>query len=157
MASQPDQTEAEPSSLQRRSERTKAAILAAARTEFASSGYQRSTIRAIAADAGIDPALVMRYYGSKEKLFHAVLDVDLTLPDLGNVPREQLGERIIRHFIGKWEDERFREAYIFLFRAAMGNELAAARMLTVFREQVIPHTAALLARCQPRLSSVRPR
>src|SRR5436309_13182244 len=52
----------------RRSDRTKAAILAAARKHFAASGYERATIRAIAADAGIDPAMVMRYFGDKEKL-----------------------------------------------------------------------------------------
>src|SRR6266566_1168233 len=55
----------------RRSESTKARILAAARKHFAASGYERATIRAIARKAGIDPALVMRYFGTKEKLFAA--------------------------------------------------------------------------------------
>ena len=50
----------------RRSDRTKAAILAAAREQFAAYGYERATIRAIAAAAGIDPAMVMRYFGNKE-------------------------------------------------------------------------------------------
>src|SRR6266581_4742344 len=75
----------------RRSDTTKAAILAAARQHFAASGYERATIRAIAADAGIDPAMVMRYFGNKEKLFAAAAEFDLRLPDLAAVPRGTLG------------------------------------------------------------------
>ena len=56
---------------EKKSDRTRAAILAAARERFAQDGYERATIRAIAADAAIDPAMVMRYYGNKEKLFAA--------------------------------------------------------------------------------------
>ena len=59
----------------RRSDATRAAILAAARERFAADGYERATIRAIAADAKIDPSMVMRYYGNKEKLFAAAADV----------------------------------------------------------------------------------
>ncbi|MFC7615369.1 TetR/AcrR family transcriptional regulator [Actinokineospora soli] len=55
----------------RRSDATKAAILTAARERFATDGYERATIRSIAADANIDPSMVMRYYGNKEKLFAA--------------------------------------------------------------------------------------
>ena len=66
----------------RRSDRTRAAILAAARERFAADGYERATIRAIAADAAIDPAMVMRYFGNKEKLFAAAAEFDLRLPDL---------------------------------------------------------------------------
>jgi len=65
----------------RRSDATRAAILAAARERFAADGYERATIRAIAETAGIDPAMVMRYYGSKEKLFATAADFDLRLPD----------------------------------------------------------------------------
>ncbi|WP_163510673.1 TetR family transcriptional regulator [Fodinicola acaciae] len=129
----------------RRSDRTRAAILTAARAEFAKSGFQSATVRTIAADAGVDPALVIRYFGSKEQLFQAALDIRLELPDLTAVPADRLGEQVIRHFAGKWEDETFREASIFLFRTAMTNEIAAERMRAVFREQVIPHVASLLA------------
>ncbi|MFZ0875271.1 MAG: TetR family transcriptional regulator, partial [Pseudonocardiaceae bacterium] len=61
----------------RRSDATRAAILAAARERFAADGYERATIRAIAADASIDPTMVMRYYGNKEGLFAAASEVDL--------------------------------------------------------------------------------
>ena len=66
----------------RRSDATKAAILAAAREQFAASGYQAATIRAIAAAAAIDPAMVMRYFGNKEALFAAAAEFDLRLPDV---------------------------------------------------------------------------
>ena len=51
----------------RRSDATRNAILAAARERFAADGYERATIRAIASQAEIDPAMVMRYFGSKER------------------------------------------------------------------------------------------
>jgi len=71
---------------EKKSDRTRAAILAAARERFGTDGYERATIRAIAADAAIDPAMVMRYYGSKEKLFAAAAEFDVRLPDFGDVP-----------------------------------------------------------------------
>jgi AcrR family transcriptional regulator len=75
----------------RRSDATRATILAAAREQFAASGYHAATIRGIAAAAQIDPALVMRYYGNKEGLFAAAAEFDLQLPDLGALPRSAVG------------------------------------------------------------------
>ena len=75
---------------------TKAVILAAARQRFAESGFERATIRAIAADANIDPSMVMRYFGSKDQLFAAAADFDLQIPDLSDVERDQLGARLGR-------------------------------------------------------------
>ena len=62
-----------------------------------------TTIRAIAADAGIDPAMVMRYYGNKERLFAAAAEFDLRLPDVTAMPRAQVGIRIVGHFLNRWE------------------------------------------------------
>ena len=70
-----------------KSQRTKAAILGAAREQFAQQGYDRASIRSIAAQACVDPALVMRYFTSKEALFAAAVDVDLMLPDLSGAIR----------------------------------------------------------------------
>ena len=66
---------------------TRARIVAAARQRFAADGYERATIRAIAADAGVDPSLVMRYYGNKQGLFVAAAEIELRIPDLGHLPR----------------------------------------------------------------------
>src|SRR5213593_3726749 len=87
----------------RRSDRTKAAILATARKHFAAYGYERATIRAIARKAGIDPAMVMRYFGTKEKLFAAAAEFDLRLPDLAAVPRDAIGSVLVGHFLDRWE------------------------------------------------------
>lgn len=124
----------------RRSDATRAAILTAARERFAADGYERATIRAIAADAQIDPAMVMRYYGNKEKLFAAAAVFDLRLPDLGAVPQEQVGSLLARHFISRWEGD---ETLMALLRAAVTNEAAAERMRTIFASQLGPVVSAL--------------
>lgn len=120
-----------------RSERTRNAILTAARRRFAADGYQRATIRAIAADAGIDPSMVMRYYGSKEGLFAAAADVALGLPDLSGLPVERRGEALVRHFLRLWEGgDRANDVLAVLLRSAVTNEEAAARVREVFASQV---------------------
>src|SRR5258705_11693083 len=80
--------------MRRSSVETKAVILAAARQRFAESGFERATIRAIAADANIDPSMVMRYFGSKDQLFAAAADFNLQIAELNCVDREQVGERL---------------------------------------------------------------
>src|SRR5262245_37369896 len=123
----------------RRSESTRNAILAAARERFAKDGYERATIRAIAAQAEIDPALVIRYFGSKEDLFAAAAQFDLALPDLRAVPRTELGATLVGHFLDVWERD---ETFFALLRAAATNEAAANRMKAIFQSQVMPALAA---------------
>lgn len=119
----------------RRSDATKAAILAAARTQFAAGGYEATTIRSVATAAGIDPALVMRYFGNKEGLFAAAAEFDLRLPDFSGVPRDAIGAALIAHFLDRWEDD---ETLMALLRAASTNEAAAQRMQALFATQVAP-------------------
>ena len=64
---------------------TKAAILAAARMQFGQSGFEKTTIRSVASAAGVDPALVMHYFGNKDGLFAAVSRLDISPPDLSGV------------------------------------------------------------------------
>ena len=123
----------------RRSDATKAAILAAARERFATDGYEKATIRAIAADAAIDPAMVMRYYGSKEKLFAAAAEFDLRLPDLTTLPRGSAGKALVKHLLERWESDDTLKA---LLRAAVTNEAVAARMRAIFAGQLGPAIAA---------------
>lgn len=118
----------------RRSDATKAAILAAARERFASDGYERATIRAIAADATIDPAMVMRYFGNKEKLFVAAAEIDLRLPDPSALPRRTVGRVLVRHFVDRWEGD---ETLTALLRSAATNEAAAERARGIFGEQIV--------------------
>jgi AcrR family transcriptional regulator len=124
----------------RRSDATRAAILTAARERFAADGYERATIRAIAADAGIDPAMVMRYYGNKTKLFAAAANFDLRLPDVTTVPPGQVGRLLARHFLDLWEHDEVLPA---LMRAGATNDAAAERMRAIFTTQVRPVVAAI--------------
>jgi AcrR family transcriptional regulator len=121
--------------VRRSSEETKAIILAAARERFAADGYERATIRAVAADARIDPSMVMRYFGSKEKLFAAAAHFDLELPDLAAAAREEVGRRLVAHFLDRWEDD---EGLMVLLRSGVTNADAAERMRSIFASQLLP-------------------
>ncbi|NEE04313.1 TetR/AcrR family transcriptional regulator [Phytoactinopolyspora halotolerans] len=121
--------------MRRTSTETKAIILAAARERFAKDGYERGTIRSIANDAGIDPSMVMRYFGSKEQLFAAASDFDLKVPRLVELPREQVGGALVRHFLDRWEDD---EALMVLLRSGVTNDDAAERMRAIFAGQLLP-------------------
>jgi AcrR family transcriptional regulator len=123
-----------------RGEATRAAILAAARERFAADGYERTTIRAIALDAGADPSLVMRYYGNKEQLFALAAEVDLRMPDFARVPRARMGAALVEHFLNRWEDD---EALQVLLRAAATKPEAAATLRKVFAGQITPKIAKM--------------
>jgi AcrR family transcriptional regulator len=127
----------------KRSDGTKRRILAAARARFAAEGYERATIRAIAADADIDAAMVMRYFGSKEGLFAAAAAFDLRLPDLAALPAPERGRRLAQHFMDLWAGADAGGGLAILLRAAATNEAAAARVRAIFAEQVLPMVAAV--------------
>ncbi len=124
----------------RRSDATRSGILAAARVRFAADGYERATIRAVAADARIDPSMVMRYFGSKEGLFAAAAEFDLQLPDLASLPRASIGEAVIRHFLRLWDSG---DELQLLLRTGATNASAAERMQQIFAEQLVPGIAAI--------------
>lgn len=134
------ETELAPAPRPRRSDATKAAILKAARDRFAADGYDRATIRAIARDAAIDPAMVMRYYGSKEGLFAAASEFELRLPDLTRVPRARAGETLVRHFLARWETD---EVFNALLRVGLTNATGAERIHRLFGEKLLPAVAPL--------------
>jgi AcrR family transcriptional regulator len=119
----------------RRSDATRAAILAAARERFAEDGYDRATVRAIARQARIDPSMVMRYFHSKEDLFAAVIDVELGIPDPRTVAPEELGTVLVNHFLDLWEDG---SVLVTLLRVGVTHPAGAARMREVFRQQLVP-------------------
>jgi AcrR family transcriptional regulator len=115
---------------------TKAAILAAARERFAAGGYERTTIRAVAAQATIDPSMVMRYFGNKEGLFAAAADFDLQLPDLAGVPQDALGSTLAGHFVDRWEHD---DALKVLLRTGLTSEDSAQRLRGIFSGQLVAH------------------
>jgi AcrR family transcriptional regulator len=125
------------------SERARAAILRAAQLRFAESGYDATTIRTVAADARIDPSMVIRYYGSKDGLFAAATAVDLAIPDLAAIPADEIGTAVARHFITVWESHGSGTPLRVLLSSALAGGVAAARMSEIFATQLRPVLSAL--------------
>ena len=126
-----------------RSERTRRAILGAARAMFAARGYEGATIRAVAAQAGIDASMVMRYFRSKAGLFTAAVTMDLQVLDLGSVPASRRGELLVRHFISRWEDPARGDELSALMRTAVTSETVAGQLQSVLSQLVTEPIAAL--------------
>jgi AcrR family transcriptional regulator len=127
----------------RKGERTRRAILQAAREQFQHLGYDAASIRSIAAAATIDPSMVMRYFGSKEGLFAAAVDVDLRLPDLAGGPVEERGLRLVEHFLARWEGNPADDVLVLLLRSAVTHDAARQRMHAVFAQQLGVAVAAV--------------
>ena len=127
-----------------KSARTKARIMEAARGEFSRRGYQAATVRAIASEAGIDPSMIIRYFDSKAGLFDAVCEIDLRLPALAEVPREELGTVLVRHFLERWESDAGDDSLVLLLRSAAVDEEAAGRMKELFARQMLPALAEVV-------------
>lgn len=104
---------------------TREMILAAARASFAENGYDRSTLRRIAGDAGVDPALVIHYFGSKEDLFAASVELPISPEALVNdvfrdgAAHGDIAERLVRVFFEVWERPESREALQGQLRVAL--------------------------------------
>ena len=111
---------------------TREAILSAARRRFAELGYDRTTLRAIANEAGVDAALVTHFFGSKQQLFLSVVELPFepaeVLPGLLAGDRAYVGERVARFALGVLEDTEGQARVIGMVRAA-ASEPEAARML----------------------------
>ena len=117
---------------------TRARILGAARRLFSKNGYERTTIRAVATAADIDPSMVMRYFVNKERLFTAAATIDLKFPDLSDLPRRNAGIAIIEHFLKLWEGPLSGKGLDVLLRSAVTHKAAAKRMQDVFQRQTLP-------------------
>ena len=136
---------------QQRSVDTRERILAAARALFAREGYERTSVRAVAAEADADPALVIRYFGSKEGLFAAAAVFELRLPELSSVPRNELGRALIEHFVNRWEGDPSDIALQILLRAAATNAEAAERMRNIFARQLLPAVSEVAPKNEARV------
>ncbi|MEU4420597.1 TetR family transcriptional regulator [Actinoplanes sp. NPDC024001] len=115
---------------------TREAILIAARSAFAEKGYDGASIRAIATGAGVDPALVHHYFGTKDKLFLATMNSPMdpldVIEEAANGSRDEIGIRFVRTFLHIW-DGPGGKAGVALLRSAVGNEWATK----LFREFIV--------------------
>ena len=127
-----------------KSERTRAAILKAAQELFAGQGYERTTVRDIAARAAIDPAMVMRYFGSKELLFAAATTLKIDRGYLARVPKSKIGEAIIRDGLDRWDDPHWGANVIAMVRTSMSNLAAREKFNNGYLESLASLQSALL-------------
>jgi len=126
----------------RNAAQTRADILSAARRRFATEGYERTTLRAIAADVGVDPALVIRYFGSKQDLFATATEFTIELPDLSGVDPDEIAGMLMPRYFAVWEDDHTFPA---LLRAAMTSRVAA----DILCQALATHVAPILRTATP--------
>jgi len=115
---------------------TREAILAAARARFGDLGYDRATIRKIAADAGVDAALVHHFYGTKDELFAAAMRLPVNPREVlqaafapGARGQDQsLGEHLLRTVLGVWAVAEIRATFLGLLRSAPTSEQAVVML-----------------------------
>ncbi|MGO9293254.1 MAG: TetR family transcriptional regulator [Streptosporangiaceae bacterium] len=131
---------------------TREAILAAARQRFADYGYDGATIRGIAGDAGVDPALVHHFYGTKERLFAAAMQLPIVPGEVLTAaltadrdPSVSLGDHLARTALTTWDTAQLRATFLGLLRSAVTSERAAA-MLREFVTATIMGPVARAAR-----------
>jgi AcrR family transcriptional regulator len=124
---------------------TREAIAEAARHQFAELGYDRATLRGIAGEAGVDAALVVRFYGSKDALFSEVMAlppaVAAAMTSLADGPTATIGRRLAEVIVGMLEDPRSRAVVLGRIRSASSHPDAAA----LVRETVTRDVGRLVA------------
>ncbi|MYV75310.1 TetR family transcriptional regulator [Streptomyces sp. SID1046] len=124
---------------------TQERIRLAAREVFAERGYDKTSVRGIAKVAGVDPALVHHYFGSKDDLFAAAIEVSiepaLVVPAVIGEGPDGVGERLARYFLGVWENPVTRVPLLAVIRSALTHEAAAK----VLRELVLRRLLARVA------------
>ncbi|WP_326651772.1 TetR/AcrR family transcriptional regulator [Streptomyces anthocyanicus] len=128
---------------------TRDRILTTAREEFSERGYEKTSVRGIAKAAGVDPALVHHYFGTKEQVFEAAIEVAfapaLRAPDaIGDAPLDEVGERLTRFILGLWENPASRTPLLAIVRSAVNNETAATVFRRLIATQVLRRVAAQL-------------
>ena len=135
-----DSSEALPREERRR--RTEAAILEAARELFAEVGFERTTIRSVAAKAGIDPALVMQYYGNKEGLFAASARWHVDHKRILSATLSEIPQTALDDLLAAFEEPATRDATIALFRNCLTHDSA----LAIVRDEVLSENQEAIAR-----------
>jgi AcrR family transcriptional regulator len=132
---------------------TREAILAAARARFGDYGYDGATIRGIAADAGVDAALVHHFFGTKERLFAAAMRLPVLPSELlaaalaagARDPGQSLGEHMLRTVLGAWDVAELRATFLGLLRSAMTSEQAAGMLREFATETILGRIAEVAA------------
>ncbi|UUZ60785.1 TetR/AcrR family transcriptional regulator [Nocardioides sp. B-3] len=122
---------------------TRAAVLAAARSAFAEQGFRGTTIRAVASAAGVDPALVHHYFGTKDDLFLAAMELPVdpraVVAHVTEGPVDEVAERFLTAFLGVWDDPTIQPALLTVARRILepgGDKLLSEGFLPVVIQPV---------------------
>jgi AcrR family transcriptional regulator len=142
---------------------TREAIRESARRQFAMRGYDSATIRAIAADAGVDPALVHHFYGTKEALFAAAMQLPIVPSEVitaalaeGARPHGvSVGEHIVRSAVTMWESTGLRDSFQGLLRSAVTSDQAAAMLREFISAAIIGPVSDVASRTHPDTAAFR--
>ncbi|WP_407837853.1 TetR family transcriptional regulator [Streptomyces sp. DSM 116496] len=125
---------------------TQERIRLAARAEFAARGYDKTSVRGIAKAAGVDPALVHHYFGSKDELFATAIELSmepaLVLPAIIGAGPDGIGERLARYFLGVWENPVTRTPMLAVIRSALTHEAAAKVLRRLILHRLLERIAA---------------
>jgi AcrR family transcriptional regulator len=134
---------------------TREAILKVARRGFATRGYDATSVRLIAAEADVDPALVIHYFGTKDNLFVAATGLPASLPDaiasLAGIPVTDFPAALVRAYLELVDSDDSRNAILALVRSAVSHERAAAMLREFLTAQLLPVIARLTQRDDARL------
>lgn len=137
---------------------TREQILASARRLFAEQGYDGTTIRGIAAEAGVNQALIHHFFGSKDQMFAAALALPVNpaaiVAAVLEGPREQAGERLIRLFLTIWRHPETRSPFLALLRSVASNEDAARMMREFLSSAIISRIGPALGVSELRMTAV---
>ncbi len=140
---------------------TQAALLKAARRAFLADGYNGATVRAIAAEAGVDAALIAYFFGSKRGLFSAAMALEVdpatTLRGLLPGPADELGGRILRRLLEVWDDPASGSPLRVLIAAAATETRAAVMLREYLQAELLDPLAAHLTGLGARDGEVRSR
>ena len=121
---------------------TRDAILAVARRRFATRGYDATSLRSIAAEAAVDPALVIHYFGTKEELFATAVGLPPGLPalfgGLAPLPLRDCVQALVRTYLTLVDSDGSRNALLALVRSAVSNERAAAMLREFLTAELLP-------------------
>jgi len=132
-------------------------ILDAARRLFGERGYDGTTIRAVAAEAGVNPALVHHFFGSKEQIFVAAVNFPVSpadvLPAILEGPRDELGQRAARLVLSIWREPQTRTPLLALLRSSLSNELAARMVRDFLSRLVVSRIAAATGGAPTRIAA----
>ena len=142
---------------------TREAILQAARLQFADRGYDGATIRAIAAAAAVDPALVHHFYGTKERLFAAAMRlpfvpsevITAALTEGGWADGESVGEHLVKTALTVWDHAGVRAAFVGILRSALTSEQAATMLREFITEAILRPVAAVASDTDPERTPFR--